>query len=94
MRDLSLGEVLQLYHQIVVQSGSKQGIRDLGAPEAALAQPRATFGGQELYCHSDYHPRSPLRPRLNRQSCAHHRKHRAVQRESLTASLLRQFRLV
>jgi death-on-curing protein len=49
MRYLSLGEVLQLYRQIVAQSGGMQGIRDLGALESALAQPRVTFGGQELY---------------------------------------------
>ena len=49
MRYLSLGEVLQLYRQVVAQSGGTQGIRDLGALESALAQPRVTFGGQELY---------------------------------------------
>jgi len=49
MRYLSLGEVLQLYRQIVAQTGGTQGIRDLGALGSALAQPRVTFGGQELY---------------------------------------------
>jgi len=49
MRYLSLGEVLQLYRQIIAQSGGTQGIRDLDALESALAQPRVTFGGQELY---------------------------------------------
>jgi len=49
MRYLSLGEVLQLYRQIIAPSGGTQGIRDLDALESALAQPRVTFGGQELY---------------------------------------------
>jgi death on curing protein len=30
-------------------SGGSPGIADLGLIESALAQPRATFGGQELY---------------------------------------------
>ena len=38
-----------LYRKIIVQSGGTQGIRDLGALESALAQPRVTFGGKELY---------------------------------------------
>ena len=49
MRYLTLGEVLELYHRIIRQSGGSQGIRDLGALESALAQPRMTFGNQELY---------------------------------------------
>jgi death-on-curing protein len=49
MRYLTLGEVLELYHRIIKQSGGAQGIRDLGALESALAQPRMTFGSQELY---------------------------------------------
>ena len=49
MRYLTLGEVLELYRRIIAQSGGSQGIRDLGALEAALAQPRITFGNQELY---------------------------------------------
>jgi death-on-curing protein len=49
MRYLTLGEVLELYHRIIRQSGGSQGIRDLGALESALARPRMTFGNQELY---------------------------------------------
>ena len=49
MRYLTLGEVLGLYHRIMEQSGGAQGIRDLGALESALAQPRMMFGKQELY---------------------------------------------
>lgn len=49
MRFLTLGEVLQVYRQIMEQSGGLLGIRDLAALESALAQPRMTFGGKELY---------------------------------------------
>ncbi len=49
MRYLTLNEVLELYRRIVEQSGGSMGIHDLGALESALAQPRMTFGGKELY---------------------------------------------
>ncbi|WP_397547876.1 type II toxin-antitoxin system death-on-curing family toxin [Rhodothermus marinus] len=49
MRYLTLPEVLELYHQIMAKSGGKAGIRDLDALESALAQPRLTFEGRELY---------------------------------------------
>jgi death-on-curing protein len=49
MRYLILGEVLELYHRVMERSGGTMGIRDLGALESALAQPRMTFGGAELY---------------------------------------------
>ena len=49
MRYLSLGEVLGLYDRIVGTSGGAIGIRDLGALESALAQPRMSFGGGDLY---------------------------------------------
>ena len=49
MRYLALHEVLELYRRIMEQSGGAAGVRDLNALESALAQPRITFGGQELY---------------------------------------------
>jgi death-on-curing protein len=49
MRYLTLNEVLDLYRQVMEQSGGAVGIRDLNALESAVAQPRMTFGGQELY---------------------------------------------
>ena len=49
MRYLILSEVLELYGQVMEQSGGAVGIRDLAALESALAQPRMTFGGVELY---------------------------------------------
>jgi death-on-curing protein len=49
MRYLALNEVLDLYRQVMDQSGGAVGIRDLNALESAVAQPRMTFGGQGLY---------------------------------------------
>ena len=48
-RYLTLDEALELHRLVVAQSGGSQGLRDLGGLESALAQPRMTFGGQELY---------------------------------------------
>jgi death-on-curing protein len=49
MRYLILSEVLHLYRRIIGQSGGTLGIRDVGALESALAQPRMTFGSRDLY---------------------------------------------
>lgn len=49
IRYLGLVEVLSLHRQIIEQSGGALGVRDLGALQSALAQPRMTFGGEDLY---------------------------------------------
>ena len=49
MRYLTVGEVLEIYNRVIKQSGGGVGIRDLGALESAVAQPRMTFNGEELY---------------------------------------------
>ena len=49
MRYLSLTEVLIIYRRIIAQTGGSLGIRDFNALESALAQPRATYGGEDLY---------------------------------------------
>lgn len=49
MRYLTVGEVLELYSRVMNQSGGGVGIRDLGGLESAVAQPRMTFNGKELY---------------------------------------------
>ena len=49
MRYLTLGELIELHHRIIEQSGGADGIRDLGLAESALAQPQMSFGGTELY---------------------------------------------
>ena len=48
-RYLRLAEVIWLHQRIVQQSGGAREIRDLNALEAAVAQPRATFDGKDLY---------------------------------------------
>ena len=49
MRYLTLSEVIELHDRVTSESGGSGVIRDLGALESALAQPRMTFGGEELY---------------------------------------------
>lgn len=49
MRYLTLGEVLALHQRILQQTGGGAGLRDLGALEAAIGQPRQSFGGADLY---------------------------------------------
>ena len=49
MRYLTLNEVLELHRRLIEPYGGSAGIHDLGALESALAQPRMTFGGEELY---------------------------------------------
>jgi death on curing protein len=48
MRYLTTGEVLQLHRLIMAPSGSSI-VRDLGALESSVAQPRMSFDGQDLY---------------------------------------------
>ena len=49
MRQLTLSEVLELHRRIIRYSGGSLGIRDLNAIESAIAQPRMTFDGEDLY---------------------------------------------
>jgi death on curing protein len=49
MRYLTLGEVVALHRAILAATGGAESIRDLGALESALAQPKATFDGADLY---------------------------------------------
>lgn len=49
MRYLTLNEALELHERIIVQTGGSSGLREVGGLESALAQPRMTFGGAELY---------------------------------------------
>ena len=49
MRYLTLAEVLDLHRRIIEQTGGSPRLRDLGALESAIAQPRMTFGGENLY---------------------------------------------
>ncbi len=49
IRYLTLVEILDIHHQVTQRSGGAEGIRDLGALESVIAQPRMTFGGEDLY---------------------------------------------
>lgn len=49
MRYLTLSEALDLHRRVIGQSGGALGVLNLGALESALAQPRMTFGGRDLY---------------------------------------------
>jgi death on curing protein len=49
MRYLSLQEVISLHSLLIEQSGGSSGLRDRGALESAVAQPEASFGGEDLY---------------------------------------------
>ena len=49
VRYLSLVEILELHRRIVDATGGAAGLRDLGALQSALAQPRASYGSTELY---------------------------------------------
>jgi len=49
VRYLSLSEALELHRRIIGQSGGALGVLNLGSLESALAQPRMSFGGKELY---------------------------------------------
>jgi death-on-curing protein len=49
MRYLSLVEVIELQRRVLDQSGGSTGLRDIGGLESAIAQPRMTFEGKDLY---------------------------------------------
>lgn len=49
MKQLSIEQVIAFHEMIINASGGSHGVRDMGAIESAVAQPRMSFGGQELY---------------------------------------------
>ena len=49
MDSLSRDAVLTLHRDIIETSGGSDGVRDYSGLESAIAQPRMTFGGQDLY---------------------------------------------
>jgi death on curing protein len=49
MHFLDLDEVLELHALAIEQTGGSFGVRDHGALDSALAQPRMSFGGADLY---------------------------------------------
>ena len=49
MRYVTLAEVVELHRRLLQATGGAPGIRDLGALESAVVQPKATFGSTDLY---------------------------------------------
>ena len=49
MRYLALGEVVELHRRLLEATGGASGIRDFGALESAIAQPKATFEGVDVH---------------------------------------------
>ena len=62
MRYLSLAEVLLLHRLVMEQSRQQALLRDLGGLESAVAQPRQTFGRQDLYPGLASRPRRWISP--------------------------------
>ncbi len=49
MRYPSLPEILELHQALIASSGGSPGIRDIGALESAVNQPRLTFDQSDFY---------------------------------------------
>jgi len=49
MNDLTCEQVLFIHSRLVAETGGSHGVRDLGLLESAVARPRATFDGKDLY---------------------------------------------
>ncbi len=49
MKYLKVKHVLRIHGRVIEQSGGDTGVRDLGLLDSAVAQPRAGFGGTDLY---------------------------------------------
>lgn len=49
MKTLTFDHLMKLYRAVIERSGGSYGVRDQGGIESALAQPFASFGGEDLY---------------------------------------------
>ena len=49
MRYLALVDIVDLHLLIAKTTGGASGVRELGMLESAVAQPKATFDGNDLY---------------------------------------------
>lgn len=49
MRYLRAAEIFDLHRRVIGQSGGSEGLRDRGGLLSAVAKPKMTFGGEELY---------------------------------------------
>ena len=48
MNFLTLEQILAIHDEVIRLHGGDPGVHDLGLVESAIAQPQATFGGQDL----------------------------------------------
>lgn len=49
MNYLTTEQVLFLHARLIEETGGSHGVRDVALLESAVARPRATFGGEDLY---------------------------------------------
>lgn len=49
MEYLTPQQILFIHHRLIAVTGGTHGVRDLGALQAAVARPQATFDGTGLY---------------------------------------------
>lgn len=49
MRNLEVDEVLWIHDYVIEHTGGSHGVHNLGLLESAVARPRSTFGGDDLY---------------------------------------------
>lgn len=49
LRYLTVEQVLFIHMRLIAETGGSPGLRDLALLESAVARPRATFGGEDLY---------------------------------------------
>lgn len=49
MKYLTVEQVLFIHSRIIAETGGSNKVRDLGLLESAVARPRATFEGKEMY---------------------------------------------
>ncbi len=45
----TLDQILFIHQQVLMQTGGSAGLRDNALLESAIARPKATFGGEDLY---------------------------------------------
>lgn len=60
MQYLSLTEVLDLHSRVIDLAGLAAALRDLGALPSAVAQPRTTIEGADLYLALEKRVAAPL----------------------------------
>ncbi len=49
MRYLSAEQVLFIHARVIDETGGAHDVRDIGLLQSAVARPKATFGGKDLY---------------------------------------------